>query len=999
MIKLCSVILLLVAAATAAMAQSIDYSQCGYKLSEVAIPDVPNKIYVSCKDGDQSERLQRAIDYVGSLKPDKQTGFRGAVLLGEGTFSISKPLRISRSGVVLRGADRQKTIIRKTGYDRGAAVYVEGAEGRSIDTLKLISNVPLSQQTVGLSGSLRAGDEVVVHRKSTKQWIERLGCSSFGGGSKLGYWAWHEGDEDVEWTRGIVKVAGNEATLDAPLTMAIDVDEGPCLVIRKDFSGNVADCGVENLTIESQYNHANQMDEDHCWDGISLSNAVDCYVRRVVFRHLAGSAVVVGRSGRQITVEDCASYEPVSEIGGWRRRTFLVNGERCLMQRLWSEHGIHDFAVGDCAAGPTAFVGCETFESLGYSGSVGPWATGILFDGVNIDGHDLKFTNLGLEKFGTGWNAANSMFYQCTAAGIYCSDPDTVNRNSAHGCWAQFNGNSTFTECNDHVKPWSKFASQLARRIGKEKAVEICHTLVRPTNVASNNPTPEQAAQLVSEAHKPRVTMEMWIDSVTYTADVSSANLRSVDKLPATSTPTHKSKTFILENGKLMVDGQLLMGGRHDTPWWNGRPRYNKIASATYALTRFVPGMETNGATTRVDSVVSLMKREGTVLFSQHYGLWYDRRRDDHERIRRRDGDVWPPFYEQPYARSGQGKAWDGLSLYDLTKPNNWYYQRLQDYSDAAATEGMALIEQHYFQHNILEAGAHWVDCPWRRANNVNGTPLPEPVPFTGDKRIYMADRFYDVADSVNARLHRTYIFTQLDKFKGRSNVIHSIGEEFTGPLSFVKFWLQTIKQWSKENNEKPLVMLAVNRDVQDSVLADPEISDVVSIIGIEQWYYTSKGLYAPEGGVNLAPRQYSRRLRPGGAGFDEVYRSVAEMRKLYPDKAVCYFGPAYPQTGWAVLMAGGSCPWLQIADDELRASISSLDKVSADGKSYILADGKGSSLVYAKEPISIDEAPGKYRIAKVDGSGKVAKAVLLDSKGAVRLDSRGIYLIQKASR
>lgn len=999
MIKLCSLLLLFMLATADAAAQSIDYSECGYKLSEGPIPDVPNKIYVDCKAGDQSERLQRAIDYVGSLKPDKATGIRGAVLLGKGTFNIAKPLRINRSGVVLRGVDRLKTVIRKTGYDRGAAVYVEGSDANSVDTLKLLANVALSQPTVTLSGHLRVGDEVVVHRFSTKQWIERLGCSSFGGGSKLGYWAWHEGDEDVEWTRSVVEANGNMATLDAPLTMPIDVSEGPCIVIRKNFSGNVADCGVEHLTIESEYNASNLMDEDHCWDGVSLSNAVDCYVRKVVFRHLAGSAVVVGRTGRQITVEDCASYEPISEVGGWRRRTFLVNGERCLMQRLWSEHGIHDFAVGDCATGPTAFVGCESFESLGYSGSVGPWATGILFDGVNIDGNDLKFTNLGLEKFGTGWNAANSMLYQCTAAGIFCSDPDSLNRNYAHGCWAQFNGNSTFTECNDHVKPWSKFESQLASRIGREKAAEICHTLVRPTNVASNNPTPEQAAQLVAEAHKPRVTMEMWIDSVPYTANVSPANLRSVDKVPASTSMAHKAKTYSVENGRLLVDGQLMMGGRHDTPWWNGRPRYSKMASATYALTRFVPGLETNGATTRVDSMVSLMKREGTVLFGQHYGLWYDRRRDDHERIRRRDGDVWPPFYEQPYARTGQGKAWDGLSLYNLTKPNNWYYQRLQDYSDLAATEGMALIEQHYFQHNILEAGAHWVDCPWRRANNVNATPLPEPVPFTGDKRIYMADRFYNVADTVNARLHRNYIFTQLDKFKGRGNVIHSIGEEFTGPFSFVKFWLQTIKQWSAENNEKPLVMLTVNKDVQDSVLADPAISDVVSIIGIEQWYYTNKGLYAPEGGVNLAPRQYSRRLRPGGAGFDEVYRSVAEMRKLHPDKAVCYFGPSYPQMGWAVLLAGGSCPSLQIADEGLRSSISSMTKASSDGKSYVLSDGKGVSLAYAKEPLEIKATAGKYKISKVDRSGKVAKAVLQISDGTVRLDAKGLYLIQKVSR
>ena len=64
------------------------------------------------------------------------------------------------------------------------------------------------------------------------------------------------------------------------------------------------------------------------------------------------------------------------------------------------------------------------------------------------------------------------------------------------------------------------------------------------------------------------------------------------------------------------------------------------------------------------------MKATNTIGMEQNYGLWYDRRRDDHERIRRMDGEVWPPFYELPFARSGKETAWDGLSKYDLTKYN-----------------------------------------------------------------------------------------------------------------------------------------------------------------------------------------------------------------------------------------------------------------------------------------------------------------------------------------
>ena len=96
----------------------LDYSSCGYRNSEHPIPDVANAVFVSWKPGDNSSRIQRAIDYVSSLALDKN-GFRGAVLLDKGTFELNESLRISVSGVVLRGSDREQTVLLKKGVDRG----------------------------------------------------------------------------------------------------------------------------------------------------------------------------------------------------------------------------------------------------------------------------------------------------------------------------------------------------------------------------------------------------------------------------------------------------------------------------------------------------------------------------------------------------------------------------------------------------------------------------------------------------------------------------------------------------------------------------------------------------------------------------------------------------------------------------------------------------------------------------------------------------------------
>src|SRR5436190_12449571 len=231
--------------------------------------------------------------------------------------------------------------------------------------------------------------------------------------------------------------------------------------------------------------------------------------------------------------------------------------------------------------------------------------------------------------------------------------------------------------------------------------------------------------------------------------------------------------------------------------------------------------------------------------------------------VRRPDGEVWPPFYEQPWARSGVGTAWDGLSKYDLTKFNPWYFDRLKRFAELCDRKGLVLVHQMYFQHNILEAGAHWVDSPWRPANCLQPTGFPEPPPFEGGKRIFMADAFYDVSHPVRRDLHRAYIRHCLDALAGSANVLHLTSAEFTGPRHFVEFWLDTVAEWQAETGKRPLIGLSCTKDVQDAILADPRRAAAVNVIDIRYWWYIADGRpYAPAGGQNLAPRQQLREWR-----------------------------------------------------------------------------------------------------------------------------------------
>ena len=158
------------------------------------------------------------------------------------------------------------------------------------------------------------------------------------------------------------------------------------------------------------------------------------------------------------------------------------------------------------------------------------------------------------------------------------------------------------------------------------------------------------------------------------------------------------------------------------------------------------------------------MLRFGYPGFEHNFGLWYDRRRDAHDDKQRNNGNGMPPFLEQHWARSGQGKAWDGLSKYDLTQYNNWYFQRLKQFADQCDRKGTILFHNHYMQHALLETNAHYVDFPWRPANCVQKTELPDRPP--------VAKAFYDVSHPLRRELHRAYIRKCLDVIGSNTNVV-----------------------------------------------------------------------------------------------------------------------------------------------------------------------------------------------------------------------------------
>jgi len=920
-----------------------DFSVCGYRGGGIALPSAPVQVTISPASGDNTARIQAAIDYVSQLPTDEH-GLRGAVQLAAGRHFVSGSLRIQTSGVVLCGvgSDVSGTTIVATGTDRRPLIRIYGKNdrtpiGEGRDAVSAYVPVGAVQLKIDNPAAFKPGDTVIVERPSAPEWIAALGMDVIGA-PKAGF-KWVPERMNLRWDRVVRSASDDAITLDAPITTALDPKYGGGQVWAYRWPGRISQVGVENLRCESEFDQANSLDEQHAWDAIMVESAENAWVRSVQFAHFAGSAVNVLDTCKHVTVENCASREPVSEVGGSRRQTFYTAGQMCLFHQCSAENGQHDFAVGSLAGGPNAFVDCQAKWAYGFSGPIESWASGVLYDNVTMDGGGLSLTNLEIELKGAGWAAANCVLWQCTAPIITCRAPPDAN-NWAIGCWGQFIGDGSWRTLNEFVKPDSLYQAQLADRLG----VAAVEKLARSTTAS----------------------------------DASAA--KSIDDLPPqflakyTTAKPPSVKPLKVENGWLVCDGRLLVGRRVDPDWWNSSILPQRGVQSGAGVTRFVPGHIGQGTTDELDELTDSMVAHRQAVLEHHWGLWYDRRRDDHEMIRRIDGDVWPPFYEQPWARSGQGRAWDGLSKYDLTKFNPWYFQRLGQFAELCDQKGLALVHFGYFQHNVLEAGGHWVDFPFRPANNIQDVGLPEPPPFENNKRIFMASKYYDMSNPARRQLHELYIRHYLDELSRHTNVIYLTSDEFSGPCEFAQFWLDTVTAWEKETGKRVLVGLSAPKDVQDAILADESRAREVSVIDMRWWWYTAAGeAYAPLGGQDLSPRQHYREWR-GNKRFstEQTVRQVREYRKRFPDKAVMY--SPYQMSGWdpwAVLIAGGSLAELPTLENaRFLADVPKLKPYEpADGltaQQWALGDPEGGYVVYSQAgaTIRLDLSPSKQRFA-----------------------------------
>ena len=283
------------------------------------------------------------------------------------------------------------------------------------------------------------------------------------------------------------------ATLDAPLTCAIEKQYGGATIQTYAWSGRINNVGVEDIRGVSDFNPSVTTntgaasyyfsDELHALDFIEADTVENGWVRRVTSQSFGYACVHLTAGSRNFTLRDCDSLDPVSIITGERRYAFsLADAQNCLVQNCYTRNDRHQFVTDSLNTGPNVFV--DGVSDLAYN-DCGPhfrWGTGAIWDNVTVNGASadgvLAVRNRGNLGTSHGWAGANEVVWNARAAdsggGFTVESPPTA-RNWLIGGIGKLVTNSaaipnpapagTYDSRNTNVFPNSLYFAELQDRL------------------------------------------------------------------------------------------------------------------------------------------------------------------------------------------------------------------------------------------------------------------------------------------------------------------------------------------------------------------------------------------------------------------------------------------------------------------------------------------------------------------------------------------------------
>lgn len=512
-----------------------DFSYCGYREGGASVPRTENVLVLE-PSGAENElsRIQDALDKLGAM-PIGENGMRGALLLKKGLWKVGGSIFMRHDGIVLRGEGQGEdgTVIMATlrkPHDvlvigrsasgqlndeplKHESPEIAGGLGEGKRSYPVKNHVPVGSRVLTVPDAhFKAGEEVLITRPGTKEWIDAIGMGKIP--ERPGVVQWSPSAYSFGFFRKIRSVDGDCITLEIPLVQSIDENYGGGRVASAALPSYVKECGIENIRLESEFDGTVKTkmdgvipehfsDENHACFGVVFLEAENCWMRNSTGAHFLNGLTKFDRKARRISVIDCSSLDPVSKIEGGRRSAFLMAGcQQVLVLRCFGRNNRHDFVTGSQVCGPNAFVDCRAESAWAGSENHQRWAMGTLWDNVRVEGKKTGLYALNRGNLGTGhgWTGNSSVFWNCAAPSILvdkpplgqnfaigCSDPGLYDQGQADLSRALYNKSSGMNEVSsaplsgtgyiesplNTVEPQSLYYAQLSARLGADAVLAI----------------------------------------------------------------------------------------------------------------------------------------------------------------------------------------------------------------------------------------------------------------------------------------------------------------------------------------------------------------------------------------------------------------------------------------------------------------------------------------------------------------------------------------------
>lgn len=413
-----------------------DFSRVGFYAGDQKIPEIAVVKTVAPTGTDNDETtIQAAIDAVAKLPLDKN-GYRGTVLLKKGTYKIPESIRITASGIVLRGegdkpegtkliatSKKQVSLIHVSG--KGNLTEIKGSRVKITDEYIPTGTFSL---TVADAAKFSKGDAIILFRPGTEQWIKDLKMDQIEdrGGTKQ----WQAKEYDLSFERIITKIEGNKIFIDNPVVMPMETKYGGAEIFKYSFDGRIKHVGIEHLYFESEFEK--DTSENHAWNAVTFNKIEHSWVRNVTAKYFGFSCVNLEGQAKNISVLNSNCFDHKSVITGSRRYSFNNNGQLNLFMNCSTTDGRHDYVTGAKTLGPNVFYNCTAAKTHADIGPHHRWSAGTLYDNITTDG-EINIQDRGNWGSGHGWAGVTQIVWNCTVKRAAVQNPWAGGKNYCIG--------------------------------------------------------------------------------------------------------------------------------------------------------------------------------------------------------------------------------------------------------------------------------------------------------------------------------------------------------------------------------------------------------------------------------------------------------------------------------------------------------------------------------------------------------------------------------------